>query len=194
VFERFSDRARSVLVLAHVEARLLGHEVVGTEHLLVALLREEALAAQALEAQGLDLEAARAACTAFNPPPTSATASTSLDGRSPSLPFTAGAKRTLELALRQSLKHRHRRIRTEHLLLGLCELSGEPSARIIADAGSDVSAVTGAVLELMELGCPEAPGTTSEWVEAASRSVGEPVATLSRPTPAIDSGPPGSAG
>ena len=194
MFERFSDRARSVLVLAHVEARLLGHEVVGTEHLLVALLREEALAAQALEAQGLDLEAARAACTAINPPPTSATASTPLDGRSPSLPFTAGAKRTLELALRQSLKHRHRRIRTEHLLLGLCELSGEPSARIIADAGSDVSAVTGAVLELMELGCPEAPGTTSEWVEAASRSVGEPVATLSRPTPAIDSGPPGSAG
>ncbi len=194
MFERFSDRARSVLVLAHVEARLLGHEVVGTEHLLVALLREEALAAQALEAQGLDLETTRAACTAIHPPSAPAAgASTPLDGRSPSLPFTAGAKRTLELALRQSLKHRHRRIRTEHLLLGLCELSGEPSARIIADAGSDVSAVSGAVLELMELGCPEAPGTTSEWVEAASRSVGEPAAALSRPNPAIDSGPPGSA-
>jgi ATP-dependent Clp protease ATP-binding subunit ClpC len=113
VFERFTDRARSVLRLAQEEARLLNHSFVGTEHLLLGLIHEgEGVGAMALESLGVDLEATRERVRE--------TITTPLDSETGSSPFTPRAKKALEMALRESLQLGHSYIGTEHLLLGLC--------------------------------------------------------------------------
>jgi ATP-dependent Clp protease ATP-binding subunit ClpC len=112
VFEGFTDRARHVLVLAQEEARLLGHQFIGTEHILLGLLHEgEGLAAQALTLLGVSLDAAREKVEETIGP-----VKRQVHG---SPPFTPRAKKLLELSLRERLELGHEGIDTEHMLLGL---------------------------------------------------------------------------
>jgi hypothetical protein len=112
LFERFTDRARRVVVLAQEEARLLNHSYIGTEHILLGLIHEgEGVAAKALESLAISLEAVRAQVEEI----------IGQGGSSPSghIPFTPRAKKVLELSLREALQLGHNYIGTEHILLGL---------------------------------------------------------------------------
>jgi ATP-dependent Clp protease ATP-binding subunit ClpA len=137
-FERFTERARQVVVLAQDEARALGHGHIGTEHLFLGLIREgEGLAARVLATLDVTLEAARARVE-------------ELDGRGESpptgqIPFTPNAKKSLELALRQALSFRHNYIGTEHILLGVAAASPER----LADFGLVADQVKVRVVELL---------------------------------------------
>jgi ATP-dependent Clp protease ATP-binding subunit ClpA len=112
MFERFTERARQVVVLAHEEARTLKHNYIGTEHILLGLLREEeGLAARVLESLDITVERVRAEVVRI--------VGSGEEVTSGQLPFTPRAKRTLELALRASLSLGHNYIGTEHILLGL---------------------------------------------------------------------------
>ena len=112
MFERFTDRARRVLVLAQQEARVLGHNFLGTEHLLLGLIREtEGVAAMALAQLGIRLDDVRDRVKETVGPAGSA--------QTGSPPFTPWAKRVLELSLREALQLGHNYIGTEHILLGL---------------------------------------------------------------------------
>ena len=142
MFERFTSRARRVLVLAQEEARLLGHDFIGTEHILLGLIHEgEGVAAQALERSGITLEVVRdnverIVGRAGTPP-----------GGSP--PFTPRAKKVLELALREALQHGHSYIGTEHLLLGLIREGEGVGARVIESLEVDLDQLYGAIIALM---------------------------------------------
>ena len=112
MFERFTERARRVMVLAQEEARLLNHNFIGTEHLLLGLIHEgEGVAAKALEQLGISLEAVREKVEETMGAPSTAA------GGSP--PFTPRAKKVLELSLREALQLGHNYIGTEHILLAL---------------------------------------------------------------------------
>src|SRR5204862_605236 len=112
LFERFTDRARRVVVLAQEEARLLNHNFIGTEHILLGLIHEgEGVAAKALEQLGISLEAVREKVEETIGPAGSSTTG--------SPPFTPRAKKVLELSLREALQLGHNYIGTEHMLLGL---------------------------------------------------------------------------
>jgi ATP-dependent Clp protease ATP-binding subunit ClpC len=140
MFERFTDKARRVVVLAQEEARRLGHAYIGTEHILLGLLREvDGSAAHALESLGVGLEAARdrVEADAGRGP-----------GQSGHIPFTPEAKRTLELSLREALQLGENYIDTEHILLGLVRDPSSPGARRLAELGGTPDAVRQRVLEL----------------------------------------------
>jgi hypothetical protein len=145
VFERFTDRARRVLVLAQEEARLMNHSFIGTEHILLGLIDvEDGIAAQALRRSGITIEAARAAVEeavgiAGEPP-------------SGSPPFTPRVKRVLELSLRDALQRGHSYIGTEHLLLGLIQEGEGVAVSIIADLGADLQELSQEVVGLMSGG------------------------------------------
>jgi ATP-dependent Clp protease ATP-binding subunit ClpA len=134
VFERFTDRARRVVVLAQEEARLLDHNVIGTEHLLLGMIHEgEGIAAQVLESAGLSLEAARSKVE-------------STARRSPSsppghIPFTPRAKKALEYALREAVELGSDFIGTEHLLLGLLREGRGFAIRVLVSLGADPGSV-----------------------------------------------------
>jgi len=139
MFERFTERARQVVVLAQDEARELKHEYIGTEHLLLGLLREEeGVAARALAGLGVTLDEVRARVRAAAP----------AGERAPvgQIPFTPRAKRALELSLREALAHGHNHIGTEHLLLGLTRDEEAIGARILSDLGADAEGVREAVV------------------------------------------------
>lgn len=135
MFERFTDGARRSVVMAQDEARRLDHNYIGTEHVLLALLREEdSAAAQALADVGLTLEVARrrveGVVSRGHAPPRSR------------IPFTPHAKKALECSLRASLELGDRHIDTAHLLLGLLNCGEGMAARLVADAaGGDVDVV-----------------------------------------------------
>jgi ATP-dependent Clp protease ATP-binding subunit ClpC len=142
VFERFTERARQVVVLAQDEARTLRHNYIGTEHLLLGLLREErGLAAHALDALGITEEAARARVAEIVGQGAGITTG--------QIPFTPRAKEVLELALREALSFGHNYIGTEHILLGLVRENGGVGARILLDLGVDADQVRGALLPLL---------------------------------------------
>ena len=128
MFERFTDRARRVVVLAQEEARLLSHHYIGTEHILLGLLHEgEGLAYRALDEVGIGLEVARAEVETVVGP-----------GKSePSghIPFTPRAKKTLELSLREALQLGHNYIGTEHILLGLIREGQGPAIEVLDRLG-----------------------------------------------------------
>jgi ATP-dependent Clp protease ATP-binding subunit ClpC len=132
MFERFTDEARRVLVLAQEESRVLGHDFIGTEHLLLGILRHgTGPAPEALIAIGVTLEAARAqVAQTVRPRGTAPTGS---------VPFTPRAKKTLELALREALQLGHDHIRTEHLLLGLLDESEGVGTRTLVALDVDLS-------------------------------------------------------
>jgi len=142
LFERFTDRARRVLVLAQEEARLLNHNFIGTEHILLGLIHEgEGVAAKALESLGISLEAVREKVEETIGP-----AGTSPAG---SPPFTPRAKKVLELSLREALQLGHNYIGTEHMLLGLVREGEGVAAQVLVNLGADLSRVRQQVIQLL---------------------------------------------
>ena len=142
MFERFTDRARRVLVLAQEEARLLNHNFIGTEHILLGLIHEgEGVAAKALESLGISLEAVREKVEETIGPAGSSTTG--------SPPFTPRAKKVLELSLREALQLGHNYIGTEHMLLGLIREGDCVAAQVLATLGPDLSEVRQKVIEMI---------------------------------------------
>jgi len=142
VFERFTDRARRVLVLAQEEARLLNHSFIGTEHILLGLIHEgEGVAAKALEQLGISLEAVREKVEE-----TIGASGTAPTG---SPPFTPRAKKVLELSLREALQLGHNYIGTEHMLLGLVREGEGVAAQVLVSLGADLARVRQQVIQLL---------------------------------------------
>ncbi|MEO5841618.1 MAG: ATP-dependent Clp protease ATP-binding subunit [Acidimicrobiales bacterium] len=142
MFERFTDRARRVVVLAQEEARLLNHNYIGTEHLLLGLIHEgEGVAAKALESLGISLEAVRGQVEEI----------IGQGGSSPSghIPFTPRAKKVLELSLREALQLGHNYIGTEHILLGLIREGEGVASQVLVKLGADLSRVRQQVIQLL---------------------------------------------
>ena len=142
VFERFTDRARRVVVLAQEEARLLNHNYIGTEHILLGLIHEgEGVAAKALESLGISLEAVRSQVEEI----------IGQGGSSPSghIPFTPRAKKVLELSLREALQLGLNYIGTEHILLGLIREGEGVAAQVLVKLGADLSRVRQQVIQLL---------------------------------------------
>jgi len=151
MFERFTDKARRAVVLAADEARLLGHDHIGTEHILLGILNEGAgIAASALTSLGITLEAVRAQV-----------ATTAGPGPAPPehIPFTTRAKRSLEMALREALQLGYDYIGTEHILLGLIHDDKAAGAETLTGLGADLGAVRQRVIELLprRRSAPRAP-------------------------------------
>jgi ATP-dependent Clp protease ATP-binding subunit ClpC len=142
VFERFTERARQVVVLAQEEARLLRHNYIGTEHILLGLLREEeGVAAEVLES--LDITAERVRYEVVR-----------IVGRGEEVvehqnPFTPRAKKVLELALREGLSLGHNYIGTEHILLGLARENEGVAARILLDFNADAETIRNEVIRML---------------------------------------------
>ena len=168
MFERFTDRARRVVVLAQEEARDLGHNYIGTEHILLGLLREqEGVAARALEALGVSLEAARQQVQEII-----GKGEGMADGP---IPFTPRAKKVLELSLREALQFGHNYIGTEHILLGLVREGDGVAAHVLVGLGADLLTVRAEVVNLLhEVPDPlNAPGEGPE-VQARPRTARPP--------------------
>jgi len=143
MFERFTDRARNVVVLAQDEARMLNHNYIGTEHILLGLIHEsQGLAAHALTSLGIGLEPARQRVAEI----------VGRGKKSPSghIPFTPRAKKILEFSLREALQLGHNYIGTEHILLGLIrEGEGEGVAvEVLVNLGADLKRVRQEVIQL----------------------------------------------
>jgi len=142
VFEKFTDRARRVVVLAQEEARLLNHSAIGTEHLLLGIVHEgQGIAAQTLQALHIRLAAVRNAIEREVP-----------RGASPgvgTLSFSPRAKTSLENALRESLQLGHNYIGTEHMLLGLIRTGDSRAARVLSDLGATYDRVRAQALTLL---------------------------------------------
>jgi ATP-dependent Clp protease ATP-binding subunit ClpC len=142
MFERFTDRSRRVLVLAQEEARELNHDFIGSEHILLGLIREhDGIAAKALDASGVGYTVARAKVEEI----------TGIgDDSSPGAPpFTRRAKNVLERALREALQFGHTYIGTEHLLLGIVRVGEGGAITVLLDLGVDPADLQRKVLELM---------------------------------------------
>ncbi|AQP50236.1 ATP-dependent Clp protease ATP-binding subunit [Tessaracoccus flavescens] len=142
MFERFTDRARRVIVLAQDEAKLLNHNFIGTEHILLGLIHEgEGVAAKALESLGIELEAVRQQVEEIigqgQQVPTG------------HIPFTPRAKKVLELSLREALQMNHNYIGTEHILLGLIREGEGVAAQVLIKLGADLGRVRSTVLQLI---------------------------------------------
>src|SRR4051812_17477959 len=165
VFERFTDRARRVVVLAQEEARLLNHNYIGTEHILLGLIHEgEGVAAKALESLGISLEAVRSQVEEI----------IGQGGSSPSghIPFTPRAKKVLELSLREALQLGHNYIGTEHILLGLIREGEGVAAQVLVKLGADLSRVRQQVIQLLS-GYSGPGGSQEKPGAAASGGSGE---------------------
>ena len=142
MFERFTDRARRVIVLAQEEARGLNHNYIGTEHILLGLIHEgEGVAAKALESMGISLEAVRQEVEEIigqgTEPPVG------------HIPFTPRAKKVLELSLREGLQMGHKYIGTEFLLLGLIREGEGVAAQVLVKLGADLPRVRQQVIQLL---------------------------------------------
>ncbi|MFM7125000.1 MAG: ATP-dependent Clp protease ATP-binding subunit, partial [Actinomycetes bacterium] len=160
MFERFTDRARRVVVLAQEEARLLNHSYIGTEHILLGLIHEgEGVAAKALESLNISLEAVRAQVEEI----------IGQGGSSPSghIPFTPRAKKVLELSLREALQLGHNYIGTEHILLGLIREGEGVAAQVLVKLGADLSRVRQQVIQL--LSGYQGPSGKSEGAPAGAK-------------------------
>jgi ATP-dependent Clp protease ATP-binding subunit ClpA len=143
MFERFTDRARRVVVLAQEEARLLKHGYIGTEHLLLGLVAEEdGIAAAALGRSGVELDAARAEVVELM----------GAGERPPSghIPFTPSAKKALQQSLREAICLNHKHISTEHLLLGLLGYTDDAGTEVLRRLGVDFDALRADVVRLIE--------------------------------------------
>jgi ATP-dependent Clp protease ATP-binding subunit ClpA len=150
VFERFTERARQVVVLAQDEARELKHNYIGTEHLLLGLLREEqGLAARVLESLDVTLGEVRAQVERI--------IGRGDEVHTGQIPFTPRAKKVLELSLREAMALKHNYTGTEHLLLGLVRENEGVAALILLDFGADAELIRDTVLSLLS-GRPSAPG------------------------------------
>jgi ATP-dependent Clp protease ATP-binding subunit ClpC len=160
MFERFTERARQVVVLAQDEARALKHNYIGTEHLLLGLLREEeGLAALVLESLDITVEEVRAQVARIVGQGDEAT--------SGQIPFTPRAKKVLELSLREALSLGHNWIGTEHVLLGLVRENEGVAARILLDFGADAEKIRNGVIESLSEGGRHPEEPSAEELQAA---------------------------
>jgi ATP-dependent Clp protease ATP-binding subunit ClpC len=161
MFERFTERARQVVVLAQEEARTLKHNYIGTEHILLGLLREEeGLAARVLEGLEITVEEVRAQVIRI--------VGSGEEVTSGQIPFTPRAKKVLELALREALSLGHNYIGTEHILLGLVRENEGVAARILADFDADSEKIRNEIIRMLsgpgrrqgqgQAGAPSQPG------------------------------------
>jgi ATP-dependent Clp protease ATP-binding subunit ClpC len=142
MFERFTDRARRVVVLAQEEARMLNHNYIGTEHILLGLIHEgEGVAAKGLEALGISLEGVRAQVEEI--------IGQGQQAPSGHIPFTPRAKKVLELSLREALQLGHNYIGTEHILLGLIREGEGVAAQVLVKLGADLNRVRQQVIQLL---------------------------------------------
>ncbi len=165
MFERFTDRARRVVVLAQEEARLLNHNYIGTEHILLGLIHEgEGVAAKALESLGISLEAVRSQVEEI----------IGQGSQSPSghIPFTPRAKKVLELSLREALQLGHNYIGTEHILLGLIREGEGVAAQVLVKLGADLSRVRQQVIQLLSGYSGSGVGSPGGGGEKARASTG----------------------
>ncbi|TMK85739.1 MAG: ATP-dependent Clp protease ATP-binding subunit [Actinobacteria bacterium] len=143
MFERFTDRARRVVVLAQEEARMLNHNYIGTEHILLGLIHEgEGVAAKALESLGISLEAVRQQVEEIIGQGQAAPTG--------HIPFTPRAKKVLELSLREALQLGHNYIGTEHILLGLIREGEGVAAQVLQKLGADLNRVRQQVIQLLQ--------------------------------------------
>jgi len=142
MFEQFTDRARRVVALAQDEARILNHDYIGTEHILLGLIHEgDGVAAKALESLGISLDAVRQQVL-------------EIIGRGEQappghIPFTPRAKKVLELSLREALQLGHNYISTEHILLGLIREGDGVAAQVLVKLGADLNRVRQQVIQLL---------------------------------------------
>jgi ATP-dependent Clp protease ATP-binding subunit ClpC len=142
VFERFTDRARRVVVLAQEEARMLNHNYIGTEHILLGLIHEDqGVAAKALQSLNISLDVVREQVEEMIGRSTTAPTGT--------IPFTPRAKKVLELSLREALELGHNYIGTEHLLLGLMREGEGVGAQVLMKLGADLTRIREQVIRLL---------------------------------------------
>jgi ATP-dependent Clp protease ATP-binding subunit ClpA len=174
IFERFTERARQVVVHAQDEVRELGHDYIGTEHILLGLLREEAAQDERILGNfDITIEKARAQVVVLVG-----------QGASPrhtgQIPFTARAKMTLELALGQAVGLHHRSIRPAHILLGLLRANGGSIAiRVLRDLGGDPATIRTATVSRLGDEADEAPAQAV--VEETATAVARPALLAARP-------------
>jgi ATP-dependent Clp protease ATP-binding subunit ClpC len=143
VFEKFTDRARRVVVRAQEEARALNHDFIGTEHILLGLVGEgQGLAAKALESLGVSMEAVRQRVEDIVP-------AGQVEVRTGHIPFTPRAKKVLELSLSESKLLGHRYIGTEHILLGLLREGEGVAAQVLTALGADLDGTRERVVQLL---------------------------------------------
>ena len=142
MFERFTDRARRVVVLAEEEARMLNHNYIGTEHILLGLIGEgEGVAAKALESLGVSLAVVRQQVEEI--------IGQGEQALSESIPFTPRAKKVFELSLRESLQLGHQYVGTEHILLALIREGDGVAAQVLVKLGADLNRVRQQVIQLL---------------------------------------------
>jgi ATP-dependent Clp protease ATP-binding subunit ClpC len=164
MFERFTERARQVVVLAQEEARTLKHNYIGTEHILLGLLREEeGLAARVLEGLDITVEEVRGQVIRI--------VGAGEEVTSGQIPFTPRAKKVLELALREALSLGHNYIGTEHILLGLVRENEGVAARILADFDADSEKIRNEIIRM--LSGPSGRGRGQSGTQAAGGAQGE---------------------
>ena len=173
MFERFTDRARRVVVLAQEEARMLNHNYIGTEHILLGLIHEgEGVAAKGLEALGISLEGVRAQVEEI--------IGQGQQAPSGHIPFTPRAKKVLELSLREALQLGHNYIGTEHILLGLIREGEGVAAQVLVKLGADLNRVRQQVIQLLSgyqgkeaatAGAPEGTPATSLVLDQFGRNL-----------------------
>ena len=161
MFERFTERARQVVVLAQDEARALKHNYIGTEHILLGLLREEeGLAARVLESLDITVEEVRAQVARIVGQGDEVTTG--------QIPFTPRAKKVLELALREALILGHNYIGTEHILLGLVRENEGVAARILLDFDADAEKIRNEIIRMLS-----GPGRRQQGAAARAGREGE---------------------
>ena len=164
MFERFTDRARRVVVLAQEEARMLNHNYIGTEHILLGLIHEgEGVAAKALESLGISLDAVREQVQEI--------IGQGQQAPSGHIPFTPRAKKVLELSLREALQLGHNYIGTEHILLGLIREGEGVAAQVLVKLGADLNRVRQQVIQLLS-------GYQKEPTTAGAPAEGTPAGSL----------------
>src|ERR1700734_1179622 len=164
MFERFTNRARRVVVLAQEEARMLNHNYVGTEHILLGLIHEgQGTAAKALESLGIGLDMVRREVEEV--------IGEGQEAPSGHIPFTPRAKKVLELALREALELNHNYIGPEHVLLGLIREGEGVAAQVLVRLGADLDRVRQQVIDLLhgyQGKEPAAAGAPSESAPSTS--------------------------
>ena len=150
MFQRFTDRARQVVVLAQTEARRLDHNYIGTEHILLGLIREgEGVAAEALKSLRISLDPVRQQVEEII-----GRGQETLQGH---IPFTPRAKKVLELSLRESLQLGHNYIGTEHILLGLIREGDGVAAQVLVRLGADLNRVRQQIIQMLNKHPAEEP-------------------------------------
>ncbi|OAV60622.1 ATP-dependent Clp protease ATP-binding subunit [Enteractinococcus helveticum] len=173
MFERFTDRARRVVVLAQEEARMLNHSYIGTEHILLGLIHEgDGVAAKALQSLDVSLGAVREQVREI--------IGQGQQAPSGHIPFTPRAKKVLELSLREALQLGHNYIGTEHILLGLIREGEGVAAQVLVQLGADLNRVRQTVIQLLSgyQGSGESEGKETAGVSPSGQSQGQPAGSV----------------